>query len=201
MPITINGSGTITGLSVGGLPDGIVDTDMLAADAVTAPKIGAKIVVSSALIAHKKDSAAGSDGGALSAETWNDRTLDTEVFDPDGIVTISSNEFTLQAGTYQLRWAATCFDVNEGNTRIYNTSDSAIVENGLPFFARDGSDAACTAVGYCRVTIAGAKAFKLQMWCRTAQSGNGAGITSSDQVDVGAGNNDLYDWVEIHKEA
>ena len=40
MAITINGSGTITGVSVGGLPDGIVDTDMLATDAVTVPKIG-----------------------------------------------------------------------------------------------------------------------------------------------------------------
>ena len=38
MPISINGSGTVTGISVGGLPDGIVDTDMLAANAVTAAK-------------------------------------------------------------------------------------------------------------------------------------------------------------------
>ena len=38
MPIAINGSGTLTGISVGGLPDGIVDTDMLAANAVTAAK-------------------------------------------------------------------------------------------------------------------------------------------------------------------
>ena len=40
MAITINGDGTLTGISVGGLPDGIVDTDMLAADAVTGAKIG-----------------------------------------------------------------------------------------------------------------------------------------------------------------
>ena len=38
MPITINGSGTVTGISVGGLPDGIVDTDMLANSAVTSAK-------------------------------------------------------------------------------------------------------------------------------------------------------------------
>jgi len=38
MPIAINGSGTVTGVSVGGLPDGIVDTDMLAAAAVTDAK-------------------------------------------------------------------------------------------------------------------------------------------------------------------
>ena len=40
MAITINGDGTLTGISVGGLPDGIVDTDMLATDAVSAAKIG-----------------------------------------------------------------------------------------------------------------------------------------------------------------
>ena len=38
MAITINGNGTVTGISVGGLPDGIVDTDMIAAGAVTAAK-------------------------------------------------------------------------------------------------------------------------------------------------------------------
>tara|TARA_X000001382_G_C3090709_1_gene153446 strand:+ start:23 stop:601 length:579 start_codon:yes stop_codon:yes gene_type:complete len=45
MAITINGNGTLTGVSVGGLPDGIVDTDMLAANAVTAPKRGAGAVL------------------------------------------------------------------------------------------------------------------------------------------------------------
>ena len=35
MAITINGDGTLTGISVGGLPDGIVDTDMLASGAIT----------------------------------------------------------------------------------------------------------------------------------------------------------------------
>ena len=38
MAISINGNGTITGISVGGLPDGIVDTDMIAANAVTTAK-------------------------------------------------------------------------------------------------------------------------------------------------------------------
>jgi hypothetical protein len=40
MPISIAGSGTITGISVGGIPDGVVDTDVLAANAVTAAKLG-----------------------------------------------------------------------------------------------------------------------------------------------------------------
>ena len=39
MAIQINGNGTITGISVGGLPNGIVDTDMIAANAIATAKI------------------------------------------------------------------------------------------------------------------------------------------------------------------
>ena len=49
MAVSINGStNVITGVAVGGLPDGIVDTDMLAANAVSSAKlasgVGGKIV-------------------------------------------------------------------------------------------------------------------------------------------------------------
>ena len=40
MPITINGSGTLTGISTGGLPDGCIATDDLANNAVTTAKLG-----------------------------------------------------------------------------------------------------------------------------------------------------------------
>ena len=41
MPVTINGDGSITGLSVGGLPNGSVNADTIAANAVTDAKITA----------------------------------------------------------------------------------------------------------------------------------------------------------------
>ncbi len=40
MAITINGTGSITGISAGGLPDGVITTDDIAANAVTYAKIG-----------------------------------------------------------------------------------------------------------------------------------------------------------------
>ena len=44
MAISINGStNVITGVAVGGLPDGVVDTDMLAASAVTAAKASGSV--------------------------------------------------------------------------------------------------------------------------------------------------------------
>ena len=52
MPISINGSGTITGISVGGLPDGIVDTDMIAAGAVTAVKSSGRKILQVLTVVH-----------------------------------------------------------------------------------------------------------------------------------------------------
>ena len=46
MPVTINGNGSITGLVVGGLPDGSVDADTLASNAVTTVKIADDAVTS-----------------------------------------------------------------------------------------------------------------------------------------------------------
>jgi hypothetical protein len=58
MPVTINGDGSITGLAVGGLPDGSVDADTLASNAVTTNKIANSAVASSKLAS-----------GAISAST------------------------------------------------------------------------------------------------------------------------------------
>jgi hypothetical protein len=43
MPIAINGTGTITGLSAGGLPDSCITTDDLAANSVTSAKLASGI--------------------------------------------------------------------------------------------------------------------------------------------------------------
>ena len=47
MPVTINGNGSITGLAVGGLPDGSVDADTLASNSVTAAKLQSGSVIQS----------------------------------------------------------------------------------------------------------------------------------------------------------
>jgi len=49
MPVTINGDGSITGLAVGGLPDGTVDADTLASNSVTNAKIASNAITASTL--------------------------------------------------------------------------------------------------------------------------------------------------------
>jgi len=77
MSIVINGSGTVTGLAVGGLPDGTVDADTLATDSVIAAKLGTDSVTADAL---KDDAIATGDlptGSVLQVVTSADTTRDT----------------------------------------------------------------------------------------------------------------------------
>ena len=76
MPITIDGDGTITGVSVGGLPDGIVDTDMLASSAVTTAKISDSQITEAKLASDPQQGIAKAwinfDGGAATIGTGRD---------------------------------------------------------------------------------------------------------------------------------
>ena len=62
MPVTINGDGSITGLSVGGLPDGCVDADTLAAGATTADTLSTSLSASVHLATFNTS---GSDAGLV----------------------------------------------------------------------------------------------------------------------------------------
>ena len=68
MALTLNGStNTIAGVAVGGLPDGIVDTDMLAAKAVIGSKLGSKAIINISPLAHES-----SDTGVTVNNTTSD---------------------------------------------------------------------------------------------------------------------------------
>jgi len=84
MPVTINGSGSIAGLSVGGLPNGSVDADTLASNAVTTNKIANSAVTSA------KTSGV---GGLLMVEQWE---LSDEVI-------VSSAQTYMMTGTWAKR--------------------------------------------------------------------------------------------------
>ena len=75
MPVTINGDGSISGLAVGGLPDGSVDADTLASNAVTSAKLHNDAVVASKLpagsIVKYQFTTSSTQTNITSSTTWN----------------------------------------------------------------------------------------------------------------------------------
>ena len=193
MPVTINGDGSITGLSVGGLPNGCVDTDTLANDAVTSDKMTGSTFVSYALLADRHGATAG-DRGTFTAGAWQTREINTEVVDTDNIVTLSSNQFTLQPGTYQIKFGACAYKVNRHITRLRQISPAATIASSSAQYSWASDSNLQWSRGFARLTITQATAYEIQHYCQTTQSSNGFGFqmtySTSDYVQV-----------EIYKEA
>lgn len=168
-------------------------TDVEGVLAEIAPQLGGGGLFDAyALLRDEK--ASGTDGGNASAATWHTRTLNTEV-DPDGIVSIASNQFTLQAGTYWISARAPGGGVNRQKAKIYNVTDAADALVGASAYAISTAYTVNDATVRGRITIAGAKAFELRHYCQTAAT-DGLGTSSDIASTI-----EVYAEVEIWREA
>jgi hypothetical protein len=95
----------------------------------------ADTAVSVAVLVDEK--AANTTSGTFTSGAWRTRDLNTEVSDPDGIATISSNQFTLGAGTYLICWECPAYRVEHHQSRLYDVTGSAEVEVGMTQYARN----------------------------------------------------------------
>ena len=137
-------------------------------------------------------------GGASTATTWDHRDLNSEVFDPDNIVSLASNKFTIGPGTFYITWRCPGYRTAGLNSRLYNVSDSSVVKYGTAGLSYTVSTYAIThTFGSARVTISsGTKEYRIDMYAHSAYA-NGLGENSLG----GATSNNIFTQVEIFKEA
>ena len=153
------------------------------------------LFASYAQVCDRKSS--GSHGGSFASGDWRTRELNTEAFDPDGIVTLSSNQFTLQAGSYFINAMAPAQSVVNHQLRLRNITDSNNALFGFSAYASQSSGNATDDNDYAflkgRITLSGAKTFELQHRCNTTRNGAGFGQPSTFGEET-------YASVEIYKE-
>lgn len=153
------------------------------------PPGGAAATYPVAILAHQETS--GTAGQTLTVGARRTRTINTEVSDEDSIVTLSSNQFTLQAGDYWIYgWAATN-STDQVQTYLYNVTDAAdeAIINGYTRLSPTENDAEPFIA---HISIAGVKAFEIQQ--QTDENGNGGLACSFGDVEQ-------YLMIEIHKVA
>lgn len=127
----------------------------------------------------------GTGGGTSTAGSFQPFFLNTEDFDTAGIGSLSSNQVTLPAGTYQVR----SIGMLNGNvaiyasTRLYNITDSAVLLLGTTAEVIPTGTALYTnVVG--QFTLSGTKALELQYRVSTGYATFGQGINGSFQAEV-----------------
>jgi hypothetical protein len=118
MPITISGSGSITGISAGGLPDAII----------TQPELAANVAGNGpAFSAHR---AIGSGNQSVTSDVWTKYAANTEEFDTNSNYDTSLYRFTpTVAGYYQINLTL-YMQPSSGN---YTVATCAIYKNGVEF--------------------------------------------------------------------
>lgn len=132
----------------------------------------------------------GTDGGTFTQGAWQTRALNTEAIDVNGNCALSSNQFTLDAGTYEIVFWAAAFGCNGHQCRIQNVTDGTTVQNGATVNV-DNQDSGGDTVetsnvsqGADRFTIAAGKALELQHRCTTTQATNGFGKAANVATEV-----------------
>lgn len=140
--------------------------------------------------------ASGSSGGTFTSGAWRTRDINTEDYDPDGIVSISANQFTLAAGTYIIEWSAPAFLVNAHATRLYNITTTAVSKSGSSEYASVTYQGHTRSGGAHVITLAGATVFEIQHQCQStaASQGLGSAVGGVFTVDY-----ELYTEVRITK--
>lgn len=180
---------TGTTLPVGTPADSSVSTAKLADSAVTNAKVSPSAAIAMSktnfAVAHLKEvQPAATVGGSFNSGAWQTRVLNNES-DPDGIVTLASNQFTLAAGTYLVEAEAPGFCVDQHQLKLRNVTDST---DSILGSAEYSGSTAIYAQTYSKlsgqITIASSKVFEIQHRCTTSRASNGFGTSPSFGVDV-----------------
>jgi hypothetical protein len=148
-------------------------------------------------ILHVRDEkTAGTAGGDFNSGAWRTRTLNTVVTNTIASASLSSNQITLPAGTYDLRARGPINGTKQTKSRIYNTSDSADAIIGATGYSHSANDTFDDVLVWGRITIASSKTFELQQWCNTTVSTNGFGLPANIDSKV-----EVYAEVWVEKVA
>jgi len=141
----------------------------------------------------------GTNGGTFTLGAWRTRDLQTEVYDGIGI-SIATNDFTIPAGNYLVRWNAPAFNVRAHQSRLYDVTNTAIIAAGSSEYSRNpeihaGGNVSNKSFGFARLTPSGDTAYRIEHYCEWTNTTYGFGDAT------GYGPNELYTMVEIYKES
>jgi hypothetical protein len=134
------------------------------------------------------------DGGASIAGTQT-RDLNTEVTDTGNHCTLSSNQFTLDEGTWYIKASAPAFSVGRNKLFLYNISDSQNEPNITSTSANVSSavSAQTTASLMGEFIISASKTFRIDHYTTVVKAINGLGVATLD------GTTEIYTVVELWK--
>lgn len=137
---------------------------------------------------------AGTNGGSSLGGSWNDRVLNTKNEDTGNNCVLSANEFTLDAGTYEINAHAPCYASNKHRIAIYNVTDSTFDILGSSEYSDSTNDVSTTSIASGIIALTSAKTFKIRHYTQTSRASNGLGVDAN-----ALGTDEVYTTVTLRK--
>lgn len=128
----------------------------------------------SAVIEDQK--ASGSSGGNFVSGAWRTRDLNTVVYDPDNLISISSNQFTVINDGW-VEWAAPGYRAEDHQSRLYNVTNSTVVKSGTTGKSDNQSDLTQD-ISFGGARVAAGKTYRIEHRCGISH-GEGFGRNNS----------------------
>jgi hypothetical protein len=144
-------------------------------------------------VAYVKDKqSAGVAGGGFTAGSFLTRTLNTLSGDTE-FISLSSNQFTLEAGKYVVSWSAPAYNVDEHKTLLRDVTNSVNLEIGSSEYTSTSGAVVTKSIGETTININSSTTYEIQHRCQTTQGTNGFGIPRNMGVS------EVYTQVKIEK--
>lgn len=122
--------------------------------------------------------AANTAGGTCTNGSFATRTIN-EVTTPQGWVSLSTNQFTLDAGTYRISAIANGYRPNAMRMQLYNETDTTIVSHGTSGFNNSGQSFVTRSVISTQFAIASEKTFTIKWRCGATGTTTGWGLATN----------------------
>ena len=132
-----------------------------------------------AYVLVRDEKTANTAGGTFTSGAWRTRDINTEVIDTAGICSISSNQITLEAGTYEADISAPASSCDRHNARLQNVTDATTVLDGTSEFSAGVNYGSTRSLITGRFTISAQKTFEIQHQCQTTKATDGFGVASN----------------------
>ena len=129
-----------------------------------------------------KQKSNGTEGGTFTSGAWQTRILNTVVTNEISGASLSSNQITLPAGTYEIEASAPAYLVTHHKLKLRNISDTSDALIGTQAYCLGTDSVQTLSFLYGRITIAAPKIFELQHYCSVTQATLGFGIASGFNV-------------------
>jgi len=137
---------------------------------------------------------AGVNGGTTTGGTWQTRILNTVTGDT-AIVSLATNQFTLQSGKYSITSSAPAYGCGRHIAKLYNITDAVDVLEGTSEYVAtpSGGDVQTRSFVEGIIDITSAKVFEIQHKTTSTSAAVGFGISGSLST------NEVYTIVKITK--